>query len=400
MRATLALLSLSIACAPASDSTLDAEGAGSDGAGALGLTTAIVDTNQRDCTDTKGETVDCAGSGQDGERTTFAPAYTDHGDGTVTDDITGLTWQQGMPDKMQYADAEPYCEDLTLGGADDWRLPSTKELYSLMDFSGITGQTAYIDDATFDFDWGDESAGERDIDTQWATTTVYADTVMGGQECFFGVNHADGRIKCYPTMDQDRDPWRVRCVRGNADYGVNAFTDNGDGTVSDDATGLMWTQADSGGFEAGEAGDGTLDWPGAIAFCEDLELAGHADWHLPDAKQLHSLFDPTRSPGTTGSAAIDPVFEATGVENEAGQADFGFYWTSTSHYDGLVLGDDAVYISFGRGMGQMEGEVMDVHGAGAQRGDPKTGERDDYPVLGNGPQGDAQRVFNLARCVR
>ena len=44
--------------------------------------------------------------------------------------------------------------------------------------------------------------------------------------------------------------------------------------------------------------------------------------------------------------------------------------------------------------------AIDVHGAGCQRSDPKTGDPDDYPSLGNGPQGDVQRVFNFVRLVR
>jgi len=47
-----------------------------------------------------------------------------------------------------------------------------------------------------------------------------------------------------------------RYVRGNADYGVNDFVDNGDGTVADDATGLMWSQTDSGAV----GGDIRLMW--------------------------------------------------------------------------------------------------------------------------------------------
>ena len=42
---------------------------------------------------------------------------------------------------------------------------------------------------------------------------------------------------------------------------------------------------------------------------------------------------------------------------------------------------------------------MDVHGAGAQRSDPKTGNAGDYPQ-GHGPQGDVIRIDNYARCVR
>ena len=42
---------------------------------------------------------------------------------------------------------------------------------------------------------------------------------------------------------------------------------------------------------------------------------------------------------------------------------------------------------------------MDVHGAGAQRSDLKTGNPEDYPY-GRGPQGDAIRIYNYVRCVR
>ena len=38
----------------------------------------------------------------------------------------------------------------------------------------------------------------------------------------------------------------VLYVRGNTDYGINNFADNGDGTITDQSTGLMWMQLDSG----------------------------------------------------------------------------------------------------------------------------------------------------------
>ncbi len=50
-------------------------------------------------------------------------------------------------------------------------------------------------------------------------------------------------------------------------------------------------------------------------------------------------------------------------------------------------------------MGYMNGSWLDVHGAGAQRSDPKQGNPADYPY-GRGPQGDAIRIYNYARCVR
>ena len=47
----------------------------------------------------------------------------------------------------------------------------------------------------------------------------------------------------------------------------------------------------------------------------------------------------------------------------------------------------------------MNGAWVDVHGAGAQRSDPKAGDPADYPT-GNGPQGDAIRIYNYVRLVR
>jgi hypothetical protein len=47
----------------------------------------------------------------------------------------------------------------------------------------------------------------------------------------------------------------------------------------------------------------------------------------------------------------------------------------------------------------MNGTWMDVHGAGAQRSDPKSGDPADYPY-GHGPQGDAIRIYNYVRLVR
>ena len=57
------------------------------------------------------------------------------------------------------------------------------------------------------------------------------------------------------------------------------------------------------------------------------------------------------------------------------------------------------YVTFGRAMGYMNSTWVDVHGAGAQRSDPKAGNPADYPT-GNGPQGDAIRIYNYVRLVR
>jgi hypothetical protein len=210
----------------------------------------------------------------------------------------------------------------------------------------------------------------------------------------FGVNFVDGRIKGYPKYNPrtgTNNKMYFRLVRGNTDYGKNNFIDNGDGTLSDYATGLMWQKTDDG---IGK------DWEEALKYAENLDLATYSDWRLPNAKELQSIVDYTRSPQTTNSPAIHPIFETTEIKDPEGNTEqYPFYWTSTSHLDGRNPFSGAVYIAFGEAQGQMRGNLMDVHGAGAQRSDPKSGNKDDFPQY-FGPQGDVRYVYNYVRCVR
>ena len=61
--------------------------------------------------------------GQDGDYQKGTPmSYTDNGDGTVTDNVTGLMWAQDQSEtNYPWSEAGTYCANLTLGGYDDWR---------------------------------------------------------------------------------------------------------------------------------------------------------------------------------------------------------------------------------------------------------------------------------------
>ena len=220
--------------------------------------------------------------------------------------------------------------------------------------------TPFIDTDYFGFSYGFTGSGERIIDSQWVTTTLY----VADPNQMFGVNFADGRIKGYPTAESIGKKYFVICVRGNTSYGVNNFVDNGDGTVTDLATGLMWMQSDSGSG---------MNWEDALAWVQTKNSEnhlGHNDWRLPNAKELQSIVDYTRSPNTTSSAAIDPVFTSTQIDNEAGNDDYPFYWAGTTHASWDESGRSGVYVAFGRALGYMNGAWLDVHGAGAQRSGP------------------------------
>ncbi len=85
------------------------------------------------------------------------------------------------------------------------------------------------------------------------------------------------------------------------------FRDNGDGTVSDLTTGLMWQKDSVQG----------ISWKDGLAYCSDLQLGGYSDWRLPDVNELISLVDYSQS-----SPSIDEsYFINTSLH----------YWSSTTY---------------------------------------------------------------------
>ena len=118
------------------------------------------------------------------------------------------------------------------------------------------------------------------------------------------------------------------------------FIDNGDGTVTDNYTGLMWQQ---------ETASGTYNWQNALRYCENLELAGHKDWRLPNVKELQSIIDYGRY-----RPSINPVFNAksarywssiTDEDNTHGawsvffwRGDVGHHYKTAEHYVRAVRG--------------------------------------------------------------
>lgn len=346
-------------------------------------------TGQVTLYDNDGATISSLSSGDSfyGQDATYLKgatmAYTDNGDGTVTDNNTGLMWQQ-VPSSSDYTwqEAVDYCDDLELSEYDDWRIPSLKELFSISDFNS---GWPYIDTNYFNL-----ASGQVTKDEQfWSSNYYVGVTVEGGSNAAFGVNHVTGHIKAYAANSNGPVGGKyVRAVRGGT-YGTNDFSDNGDGTISDSNTGLMWAQDDDGI---------TLDWEDALAYAESSELAGYNNWRLPNVKELQTIVDYSRSPTATNSEnigpAIDPLFSCTQLPSDVQEAgyddDYGYYWTGTSAP--FTSGEPyyyAWYVAFGRAV---NGEGEDFHGAGAVRFDTKDAD---------GPAGeDAERYYNYVRLVR
>lgn len=377
----------------------------------------IIDTDQILCYDDFDEiTPPDAGEpfyGQDAQNDGIQPLYQDNNDGTVLDLNSGLMWQQNLlENKLTYDEAVAGADTFNLAGYDDWRLPTIKESYSLIMFDGldpsgwngsIEDLIPFIDTNFFEFAYGDTLEGERIIDAQYASCTEYVSTTMFGDFTIFGVNFADGRIKGYGTVmpgpNGGDKKFEVRYVRLAEDYGINDFIDNEDNTVSDNSTNLMWCKNDS---------NEALNWEEALGWVEQKNqdnYLGYNDWRLPNIKELQSIVDYTRSPDFSNSAALDPVFNITSIINAGGETDYPYFWSSTTHAN-MANGGYASYVAFGRALGWMEEppnsgnyQLLDVHGAGSQRSDPKQGDPGNFPY-GHGPQGDVIRIYNYIRLVR
>jgi hypothetical protein len=85
------------------------------------------------------------------------------------------------------------------------------------------------------------------------------------------------------------------CLPAGAVHAYGPYVDNGDGTVTDTDTGLVWQQADDGVER---------NWEDACQYCQDLVFGGYEDWRTPRIDELRTILDYSRD-----NPAIDPVFE-------------------------------------------------------------------------------------------
>lgn len=268
---------------------------------------ALPDTGQTTCYDANGNVIACAGTGQDGAHSVNPMSYTDNRDGTVTDNNTGLIWQKqddgniynwyqafGTYDANYNPNTTSACGSLNLGGHSDWRLPSTKELVSIVDYS-IPYPGPMINPIF----------ANTQQSIYWSSDTAVANHFP---YVAWGVFFEDGYIgNVYKSnvYDYGRYGIYVRCVRGGQMPEAN-LKDNGDGTVSDNSTGLIWQQGEPG----------SMTWDVALTYCKGLSLGGKSDWRLPNIKELESLTEYT----------IYPSIDKTAFPN----AVLSNYWSSTT----------------------------------------------------------------------
>jgi hypothetical protein len=116
------------------------------------------------------------------------------------------------------------------------------------------------------------------------------------------------------------------------------FTDNEDGTVTDNLTGLMWAE---------DASVGPKNWNDALTYCNDLSLGGYGDWRLPNVKELQSLIHyGVFSPALPNTEGTDKWSEG----NPFSVVSYGYWSSTTDAYFPdrawfVYLNDGTVYVS-------------------------------------------------------
>lgn len=107
---------------------------------------------------------------------------------------------------------------------------------------------------------------------------------------------------------------------------------NGDGTISDPDSGLMWTKKDSHA-DLGKC----LDWEKSKEYVESLRTGGHDDWRMPSMPEIAGIYDNTKE--NVMSLDHDPEFPL-GLDEKF--ADGAAYWYWTSDYHETKLADCCV----------------------------------------------------------
>jgi hypothetical protein len=281
-----------------------------------------------------------------------SPGPTPHA--CVRDNVTGLIWEVKTADgglhdmKWKYSwydsvhnygdnpgtasggackttgrcDTEKYVADvnaIALCGYTDWRMPAAMELQGIEHF----GRASPAIDSTyfpntlpegglFVSYWSGSSSAVSS-NSAWYLDFGNSQSFSLSRSAGFSVRLVRGAR----PMPNPSGSCSDRTIPASNPDG--AYSENGDGTVTDTRTGLMWKRCAEG--ETWNAGTCTgtasmFPWEGALGQAATTHFAGHSDWRLPNVKELRTLVEECRR----GPAINSTIFPETPSS---------FFWSST-----------------------------------------------------------------------
>ncbi len=311
--------------------------------------------------------------GQDAQYDIHSPSYTKLDDtgsdlsdtatvwSMVRDNVTGLVWEvktddDSIHDKdntFTWCDSNPdtnggnagtcgdgtdsedfirSLNDANFGGHDDWRMPTVEELSTLLN--------AHRQNPSIDVNYFPHTITASSYWT--ATSATHYSVPNGGDGAqAWVINFYFGNVNSDYSIVKS-DSLSVRAVRGGTTRLIDHLVDNGDGTVTDSNTCLVWQQV-----SADIDNDGVADkmtWADALVYAEGLTLGGHDDWRLPSSAELQTLVDY----GKAVPAVDTNYFPDTDSSSDYSRS----YWTSTTTPNlgsGGVSAHNAKVVSFAYG---------------------------------------------------
>jgi len=219
----------------------------------------------------------------------------------IYDKVTGLFWEIKTKDDSIHNMNKTYSwynmnkdfisilNNTAFGGFSDWRIPNAKELHTIINLNNNNPSIDqnYFPNCSSAYFW---SSNEK-IDNM-----AHA----------WSVNFNDGN----DIYDLKITKQYIRAVRGDYYFKNNNFIDNGDGTITDTETGLMWQKNGASG----------LSWSKALSFCNNLNLAQYDDWRLPNIDNLRTLSNFNKNNPASDNKFFPDIFSTP-------------YWSSTSKSD-------------------------------------------------------------------
>lgn len=281
--------------------------------GAAGGVISLPKTGQTTCYTELGGVIACTGTGQDGDVRSGvdwpSPRFTFSGE-CFTDQLTGLTWitnAQALP-SLLWSDGIAYANALSRCGFTDWRVANANEISSISNssvqctstwlqglgitFPAINGFSSTTQASATTNAWVTQFCEVPRTTTAKTTTLIQVMPVRGGQ-----ANAADpafpanlpktGQTTSYASGDDGDLEWGVA-------WPSPRFTNRGDGTITDNLTGLDWTENASSPGPAACSPGVTKHWQASLDHVQCLNsngYLGHSDWRMPNKFELRSLVD-------------------------------------------------------------------------------------------------------------
>jgi len=315
-------------------------------------------TGETKCYDSSGAEIACAGTGQDGDIQAGvawpSPRFTDNGDQTVTDNLTGLIWAKDAnlmttrdvgfdadniadDGKVIWLHALDYVAKLNSEnylGHNDWRLPNVNELSSLVnvDEAGVSTwlNTQGFSNVQADYYWS-SSMYSGDTYSGWGVAMDYGQVKYRGKAFTYNVwpvRSSGPSVISLPQTGQtkcnDESGTEIPCAGTGQDGDIQEgvawpsprFTDNGNETITDNLTGLIWAKN-------ADIPNDYKTWQEALSYIASLNSSnylGFNDWRLPNVNELRSLVN-------VGEVDTYTWLNAQGFSN----VESWYYWSSSTY---------------------------------------------------------------------